>query len=84
MLLAAAGSIDNPLRVFFTTVTFIVPLALLAWLRFVRTRALGPWLVWVACWTLHGLMGLYLALYFAVVMGVLVLVASATAPAPRP
>jgi len=68
------------LQVLFTP---LVPLALLAWLRFVRTRALGPWLVWVACWTLHGLMGLYLALYFAVVMGVLVLVASATAPAPR-
>ena len=66
------------LQVLFTP---FVPLALLAWLRFVRTRALGPWLAWVACWTLHGLMGLYLALYFSIVMGVLVLLGCATAPA---
>src|SRR5204862_2241100 len=68
------------LQVLFTP---FVPLALLAWLRFVRTRALVPWLAWVACWTLHGLMGLYLTLYFAIVMGGLALLACVTAPPPR-
>jgi hypothetical protein len=68
------------LQVLFTP---FVPLALLAWLRFVRTRALAPWAAWVACWTLHGLMGLYLTLYFAIVMGVLVLFAAVAAPPPR-
>ena len=68
------------LQVLFTP---FVPLALLAWLRFVRTRSLASWLAWVACWTLHGLMGLYLALYFAIGMGVLVGYACAAAPRPR-
>ncbi len=68
------------LQVLFTP---FVPLALLAWLRFVRTRSAGAWLAWIACWTLHGLMGMYLALYFAIVMGVLVVFACVAAPAPR-
>jgi hypothetical protein len=68
------------LQVLFTP---LVPLALLAWLCFVRTRSLGAWLAWVACWTVHGLMGMYLALYFSIVMGVLVLFACVAAPAPR-
>jgi hypothetical protein len=63
--------------------TPFVPLALLAWARFLRTRSRAAWLGWVACWTLHGLMGLYLALYFAIVMSVLVLFACVAAPAPR-
>jgi hypothetical protein len=68
------------LQVLFTP---LVPLALLAWFRFVRTRGLGAWLAWVACWTLHGLMGMYLALYFSIVMGVLVVFACVAAPPPR-
>ena len=63
--------------------TPFVPLALLAWARFLRTRSRAAWLCWVACWTLHGLMGLYLALYFAIVMSALVLLACVAAPAPR-
>src|SRR5262249_31687560 len=37
------------LQVLFTP---FVPLTLLAWLRFVRTRSTPAWLAWVACWTL--------------------------------
>jgi hypothetical protein len=68
------------LQVLFTP---FVPLALLAWLGFVRTRALGLWLAWIGCWTLQGLMGMYLALYLSIVMGVFVVVAAVTAPPPR-
>lgn len=60
--------------------TPFVPLALLAWLAFVRTRRAGAWLAWVGAWTAHSLMGQYLTLYFAVVMGVLALWGLATAP----
>lgn len=68
------------LQVLFTP---FVPLTLLAWLRFLRTRSAGAWAAWVACWVLHGLMGMYLTLYFAIVMGALVLYALAAAPPPR-
>src|SRR5262249_44815879 len=60
--------------------TPFVPLALLAWLAFVRTRRAGAWLAWVGAWTAHSLMGQYLTLYFAIVMGVVALWALATAP----
>ncbi|HXJ33121.1 MAG TPA: discoidin domain-containing protein [Candidatus Eisenbacteria bacterium] len=61
--------------------TFAMPLAVAAWLRWVqggRGRDLAAWVGW---WVVHSLMGMYLAFYFAVVMGVLALAAIAIAPA---
>lgn len=63
--------------------TPFVPLALLAWLRFVARPAVAPWLAWIACWVAHGLMGHYLAAYFALVMGALALFALLAAPTRR-
>lgn len=63
--------------------TAFVPLALLAWCRFVARPTLSPWLVWIACWVAHSLMGQYLALYFALVMGVLGGFALLAAPSRR-
>jgi hypothetical protein len=60
--------------------TFAMPLAVAAWARWVRDgrgRDLAAWIGW---WVLHSLMGLYLAFYFAVVMGVLALAAVVWAP----
>lgn len=68
------------LQVLFTP---FVPLALLGWLRFVERGSAGAWCAWVACWTLHGLMGMYLGLYFTIVMGVLVVFTAVAAPRPR-
>ena len=63
--------------------TAFMPLALRAFLRFVETLAWRDWAVLVACWTMHGLMGLYLAVYFAVVMAGLALHALLFAPTRR-
>ena len=63
--------------------TAFVPLALLAWLRFVATRSAWAWLAWVGCWSAQGLMGQYVALYFTLVMGAVGAVALVAAPARR-
>jgi hypothetical protein len=64
-----------------TLVTFFVPLALLAWLRFVERPSRRPWVWWVVFWIAHSLMGMYATVYFAVVMGVLGAWALVAAPA---
>ncbi len=66
--------------------TGFMPLALLFWLRFVRRLRWSDWALWVGCWTVHSLMGMYLTVYFAVTMGalaVLALVAGPTRRSPR-
>ncbi len=63
--------------------TAFVPLALLAWLRFVATRSAAAWTAWVACWIAQALMGQYVALYFTLVMGALGAFALVAAPARR-
>jgi hypothetical protein len=63
--------------------TFCVPLALYFWLRFVRSLAWRDWAWWVAFWSLHSLMGMYLTLYFGVTMGLLALFALVAAPTRR-
>src|SRR5438128_10204953 len=68
------------LQVLFTA---CVPLALCFWLRFVRTLRWRDWVLWVACWVLHSLMGLYLALYFALAMTALAALALVAAPTRR-
>jgi len=68
------------LQVLFTA---FVPLALCFWLRFVRTLRWQDWVLWVACWVLHSLMGLYLALYFALTMTALAALALVAAPTRR-
>ena len=68
------------LQVLFTA---FVPLALCFWLRFVRTLRWRDWVLWVACWVLHSLMGLYLALYFALTMTALAALALVAAPTRR-
>jgi hypothetical protein len=60
--------------------TFAMPLALAAWLRFVRDRRPRDWAAWVVWWVVHSLMGLYVAFYFAIVMGGLALAALVWAP----
>lgn len=61
--------------------TFFVPLALLAWLRFVERRDRWSWGWWVAFWVAHSLLGMYAAIYFALVMALLGLWALVRAPA---
>jgi hypothetical protein len=68
------------LQVLFTP---LVPLALLFWLRFVRDGRPRDWTAWVGCWWLHSLMGLYLMLYFGLVMGALGALALVAAPTRR-
>lgn len=65
------------LQVLFTP---FVPLAFLFWLRFVRTLATRDWLLWVGCWVLQSLMGMYLMLYVAALTGVFGLFALVAAP----
>jgi len=60
-----------------------MPLALLFWLRFVRALRWSDWALWVVCWVMHSLMGLYLAVYFAITMGVLAALALLVAPTRR-
>ncbi|MGH7895969.1 MAG: hypothetical protein ACREQL_14950, partial [Candidatus Binatia bacterium] len=62
--------------------TFAMPLALGAWLRFVRDGRPRDLALWIAWWALHSLMGMYLAFYFAVVMGCLATAALVLAPTP--
>jgi hypothetical protein len=68
------------LQVLFTA---FMPLALLFWLRFVRTLRWRDWTLWVACWVMHSLMGLYLALYFGITMTALAALALLVAPTRR-
>ena len=68
------------LQVLFTP---FMPLALLFWLRFLRTLAAADWALWVVCWVAHSLMGMYLALYFGVTMTILALYALVAAPRRR-
>lgn len=63
--------------------TAFIPLSIAAWLRFVATRSAGAWIVWVACLIAQTLMGQYVALYFGIVMGVLVGFSLVAAPARR-
>lgn len=63
--------------------TAFVPLALLAWLRFIETRSVRAWLLWVGCWTAQGLLGQYLALYFTLIMGAVGGFALLASPARR-
>jgi hypothetical protein len=63
--------------------TPFVPLALLGWLRFVRTERWRDWALWVGCWAAHSLMGLYLAFYFGVVMAALAAFGLVAAPTRR-
>ena len=65
------------LQVLFTP---FMPLALLFWVRFLRTLAVTDWALWVLCWVAHGLMGMYLALYFGLTMTILALLALVAAP----
>jgi len=58
------------LQVLFTP---FMPLALAAWFAFLAHPTAGRWTAWVLCWVLHGLMGMYLALYFGTVMVALVM-----------
>lgn len=58
------------LQILFTP---FMPLTLLYWLRFVEARRTRDWWCWVGCWTLHSLMGMYLALLFAITMGTVAL-----------
>jgi hypothetical protein len=60
-----------------------MPLALRSWLRFVAWQRWRDWGLWVLWWVCQGLMGMYLAFYFTVVMGVLGLEAVLLAPARR-
>jgi len=69
-----------------TLVTFFAPLAMLAWLRFVEQPTWRRWRWWVAAWAAHSLMGMYVTVYFALVMGVVAawsLVAGPTRREPR-
>jgi hypothetical protein len=68
------------LQVLFTP---FVPLTLIAWLRFMRTGSRAAWLAMVACWTMHGLMGLYLALYFGIVMSAILVYSAFVTTDPR-
>jgi hypothetical protein len=63
--------------------TFFMPLALLFWVRFVESLRWRDWALWVGCWVAHSLMGMYLALYFAVTMGCLAALALVLAPTRR-
>ena len=65
------------LQVLFTP---FMPLALLFWFRFLRTLAVADWALWVLCWVAHALMGMYLALYFGLTMGILALLSLVAAP----
>src|SRR6185503_89741 len=66
-----------------TLCTFFVPWTLLWWLRFVERRDRASFSAWVACWIAHSLMGMYLAIYFAIVMIVLAVTMIALAPDRR-
>lgn len=48
-----------------------LPLALRSWVRFLAWQRWRDWAGWVGWWALHSLMGMYLALYGAVVFGAL-------------
>jgi hypothetical protein len=63
--------------------TFFMPLALLFWMRFVDALRWRDWALWVGCWVAHSLMGMYLALYFAVTMTCLAALALVSAPTRR-
>lgn len=63
--------------------TAFIPLSLAAWLQFVATRGSTPWILWVACMIAQSLMGQYVALYFGIVMGVVVAFSFVAAPARR-
>ncbi|HWP67175.1 MAG TPA: discoidin domain-containing protein, partial [Candidatus Limnocylindria bacterium] len=60
--------------------TFAMPLALAAWVRWVRDGRRRDLAAWVGWWVVHSLMGMYVMFYFAVVMGALALAAVAWAP----
>jgi hypothetical protein len=60
--------------------TFAMPLAVAAWVRWVRDGRARDLVAWIGWWVLHSLMGLYVAFYFAVVMGALALAAIVVAP----
>ena len=60
--------------------TFAMPLAVAAWARWVRDGRRRDLAAWIGWWVLHSLMGMYVAFYFAVVMGILALAAIAWAP----
>jgi hypothetical protein len=60
--------------------TFAMPLAVAAWLRWVRDGRRRDLAAWIGWWVLHSLMGMYVTFYFAVVMGILALGAIAWAP----
>ena len=68
------------LQVLFTP---FMPLALFFWRRFLERLRWRDWALWVACWVAHSLMGMYLALYFAITMGVLALLSLLLSPARR-
>lgn len=48
--------------------SFFMPVAIGAWLGFVERQRLRDWVAWVVAWCAHSLMGMYLAVYFGVVM----------------
>ncbi len=47
-----------------------MPLALLFWGRFVASGRFRDWLGWVLLWACHCLMGMYLAVFFTLILGV--------------
>jgi hypothetical protein len=63
--------------------TFAMPLSLIFWTRFTQHQRTRDWVLWVTCWTIHSLSGMYLSLLFAVTMGVLSLYGLVAAPARR-
>jgi len=60
-----------------------MPLALRSWLRFLASGRWRDWALWVLWWTCHGLMGMYLAIYFSAVLGLLSVAALLVAPAAQ-
>ncbi len=61
-------------------VTFAMPLAVGAWLRFVRDGRRRDFALWIFWWVVHSLMGMYVAFYFALVMGGLAVAGIVLAP----